>query len=177
MTATQPPTERPLHLVVMGVSGNGKSTIGEELVRHLGWPFAEGDDFHPQANIDKMSSGQPLNDDDRWPWLRELASWVAEHDARGESTLMSCSALKRSYRDVLREGGEGVFFVHLVGEPELILDRMSKREHYMKPSMLQSQIDTLEPLHEDEAGARFDIDQEPEEIARQVLQTLGLSSA
>ncbi|MGO0577834.1 gluconokinase [Ornithinimicrobium panacihumi] len=172
-TPTPPPAAGPLHLVVMGVSGNGKSTIGEQFVQHLGWPFAEGDDFHPQANIDKMSSGQPLDDEDRWPWLRALADWTAEHDARGQSTIMSCSALKRSYRDLLREGGEGVFFVHLVGDPEVILERMAHREHFMKPAMLQSQLDTLEPLEDDEPGMRADIEQTPEQVAAEVLETLG----
>lgn len=166
----------PVHLVVMGVSGNGKTTIGEALQEELGWAFAEGDAFHPQANIDKMSSGTPLDDDDRWPWLRSLAAWVAEHEARGESTIMACSALKRSYRDLLREGGEGMQFVHLVGDPEVILDRMAHREHFMKPAMLQSQLDTLEPLELDEPGRTFDLAQPPEEIVREVLTELGLDA-
>ena len=166
----------PWHLVMMGVSGNGKSTIGEALQEILGWPMAEGDDFHPPENIAKMSAGHPLDDDDRWPWLQSLTDWAAERDARGEPTLMACSALKRSYRDLLRGGGEGTYFVHLVGEPELILDRMAHREHFMKPAMLQSQIDTLEPLQEDEAGDVYDIRLEPQEIARQVVERLGLAT-
>ena len=174
MTPIPDPLAEPLHVVVMGVSGNGKSTVGAELHRRLGWELAEGDDFHPRANIEKMASGRPLVDEDRWPWLRALADWTAERDARGEPTVMSCSALRRSYRDVLREGGEGTYFVHLVGDKGLILERMAEREHFMKPAMLESQLDTLEELEPDERGTTLDIANPPERIARIVLAQLDL---
>lgn len=162
------------HLVVMGVTGSGKSTVAARLQDRLGWPFAEGDEFHPSANVARMSAGTPLGDEHRWPWLRALASWVAEHEAREESTVMTCSALRRVYRDVLREGSPGVFFVHLVGEPALLQERMGGREgHYMPLSLLRSQLDTLEPLAPDEAGVVCDVSHTPEEIASQVLTLLG----
>lgn len=168
---------RPLHLVCMGVSGTGKSSVGEELWTRLGWAFAEGDDFHPRANIAKMEAGQPLTDEDRWPWLEELAAWTAQHDALGEPTILTCSALRRSYRDLLRGGGEGTWFVHLVGDHELLMERMDHREgHFMPASLLQSQLDTLEPLEEDEQGGVFDVAEPPDVIADQVLDRLGLEA-
>lgn len=164
----------PLHVVIMGVSGNGKSTAGGLLAEALGWSFAEGDEFHPQANVDKMSAGFPLTDEDRWPWLRELRDWIAEHDREGRSTLMACSALKRSYRDLLREGAPGVYFLHLVGDKSLLLERMDGREHFMPTSLLESQLDTLEPLEDDERGALIDIANSPDRIRRLALAQLDL---
>lgn len=165
----------PRHLIVMGVSGSGKSTVAAGLQQRLGWPFAEGDDFHPPANVAKMSAGTPLRDEDRWPWLRALAGWIAEHDARGESTVMTCSALRRVYRDVLRGGSPGVYFVHLVGEQALLQERMGGREgHYMPLTLLQSQLGTLEPLAPDEAGLVCDVSRAPEEITAEVLAHLDL---
>jgi len=146
-----------LHLVFMGVAGSGKSAVGRPVADRLGLEFAEGDDFHPQANVDKMSSGRPLTDDDRWPWLRALAEWTREHDAAGRSTAITCSALKRSYRDVLRRGGAGTCFVHLTGDKGVILQRMQAREHFMPPTLLESQLDTLQPLQDDERGFCVDI--------------------
>lgn len=165
---------QPLHIVVMGVSGNGKSTLGGKLEERFGWPFAEGDDFHPKANVEKMQSGTPLTDDDRWPWLRELRDWIAEHDQAGQSTLMACSALKRSYRDLLREGAEGVFFLHLVGDKALLLERMEGRDHFMPSSLLDSQLDTLEQLGDDERGATVGIEGTPEQTFTTALARLGL---
>lgn len=162
------------HLVVMGVSGTGKSTVGRGLARHLGWEMAEGDDFHPPANVAKMSSGRPLVDEDRWPWLRALADWTAERDARGEPTILTCSALRRAYRDVLRQGGEGTYFLHLVGDKGLLLERMSGREHFMPPSLLESQLDTLEDLEDDERGAVLDIANPPDRLRRLALAQLDL---
>lgn len=168
---------RARHLVVMGVSGSGKSTVAVRLQERLGWPFAEGDDFHPPANVAKMSAGTPLHDEDRWPWLRALAGWIAEHDARGQSTVMTCSALRRVYRDVLRRGSRGVYFVHLVGEQTLLQERMGGREgHYMPLALLQSQLSTLEPLAPDEPGLVCDVSRAPEEIAAEVLAHLGLAA-
>ena len=159
------------HVVVMGVSGSGKTTVAEGIAERTGWIFAEADKFHPQANIDKMASGTPLTDEDRWPWLRDLAAWMAEHAARGEDTVITCSALKRSYRDVLRAdvaalgGGHRVVFAHLHGSAELIADRLKGRKgHYMPASLLQSQIDTLEELAPDEDGVVLDLSADPQQL-------------
>ncbi|GAA5168518.1 gluconokinase [Ornithinimicrobium tianjinense] len=165
----------PVHLVVMGVSGTGKSTVAELLVEQLGWDFCEGDDLHPRSNIDKMSSGQPLTDEDRWPWLEALVAWTAERDREGVSTILTCSALRRSYRDVLRKGGPGTRFIHLTGDPDLLAERMEHRtRHFMPASMLESQLATLEPLEDDEPGVVVDVAATPEQIVRQVRQQLGL---
>jgi 6-phosphogluconate dehydrogenase/gluconokinase len=164
----------PLHLVVMGVSGTGKSTIAQALRDRLDWAFAEGDDYHPPANVEKMANGRPLVDEDRWPWLQLLSDWTAEHEARGEHTLLTCSALKHSYRELLRRGGPGTYFVHLVGDKGLLLERMGSREHFMPSSLLESQLDTLENLGPDERGMVVDVANPPERIARMVLAQLDL---
>lgn len=161
-----------LHVVFMGVSGTGKSAIGHPVSQALGLVWAEGDDFHPQSNIDKMSSGVPLTDEDRWPWLRELAKWTAEHADRGESTGLACSALRRPYRDILREGAPDTVFVHLAGTAGTILERMNSREHFMPTSLLDSQFDTLEALEPDERGILVDIDQPLELIIADVTERL-----
>lgn len=171
---TAPPAVAPLHLVVMGVSGSGKTTIAQAINGRLGWQFAEGDDFHPPASVAKMAAGVPLTDADRWPWLQVLAEWTREQDRQGRSTVLTCSALRRAYRDVLREGAERTFFVHLVGTKELLLQRMSGREHYMPSSLLESQLDTLEPLAADEPGMVVDIAQPPASIADRVMARLDL---
>jgi carbohydrate kinase (thermoresistant glucokinase family) len=165
----------PVHLVFMGVSGSGKSTIAREVQQELGWDYAEGDDFHPAANVAKMREGTPLTDADRWGWLESLAAWTAERDARGEPTIMACSALRRAYRDVLRRGGTGTFFVHSTGDKHLILQRMNAREHFMPPTLLESQLDTLEPLQPDEDGMDVDPALPVDVIAGQVLDRLGLA--
>jgi carbohydrate kinase (thermoresistant glucokinase family) len=156
----------------MGVSGSGKSTAARAVEQRLGWDFAEGDDFHPPANVEKMSAGRPLNDQDRLPWLESLATWTRDHDAAGRPTRMTCSALRRSYRDILRGGAEHTFFVHLHGDKGMILERMSSREHFMPPTLLESQLDTLEPLDADEAGMVVDPAVRPELIAGQVVARL-----
>ncbi len=168
------PVSGPLHLVVMGVAGCGKSTIAQVLHDRLGWAFAEGDDFHPEANVAKMASSCPLVDEDRFPWLQILADWVAEHDERGECTILSCSALRRSYRDILRRGGGRTVFIHLVGDKNVLMARMEGREHFMPPSLLESQLDALEHLQPDEEGMSIDIVNPPERIARMVLAQLDL---
>ncbi len=165
---------RPLHIVVMGVSGSGKSTIGRALADRLGWTMAEGDDFHPQANVDKMASGASLVDEDRWPWLESLAQWTAEHDEQGASTVLNCSALRVVYRDILRRGGD-TFFVHLTGDKNLLMERMQGREHFMPRSLLESQFDTLEQLTDDEAGMRQDVANPPQRIANVVAAQLDLA--
>jgi gluconokinase len=140
-------------LVVMGVSGSGKTTVATEVARRLGWDFTEGDDHHPKANVEKMAAGHPLDDDDRRPWLLELAGWIGAHEAQGRSCVLTCSALKRSYRDLLRDGHPSVWFAHVSGPQELITERVSQRQgHYMPPSLVPSQFATLEPLADDEPG-------------------------
>ncbi len=146
-----------VHIVLMGVAGTGKSAVGRPLAQRLGWHFAEGDEFHPPANIEKMREGTPLTDEDRWPWLRSLARWTREQAAAGTSTVLTCSALRRAYRDVLREGVEETVFVHLVGDPEVIGARMRARHHFMPTSLLDSQFATLEPLEPGEPGLTVDI--------------------
>lgn len=150
-------------IVVMGVSGSGKSTVGAALAQRLRVPFADADDFHPPANIDKMTAGQPLNDDDRYPWLEAIGTWLAEHCDGGGA--MSCSALKRKYRDQLRRHCPGVEFLHLSGTPEVIGRRQASRPgHFMPASLLQSQFATLEPLEPDERGTVIDVDQDIDSI-------------
>ena len=169
--------DRPVrHLVFMGVSGSGKSTVALAVDAHLGWEFAEGDDFHPSSNVEKMSAGIPLDDEDRRPWLESLAAWTREHDRARRSTIVSCSALRRTYRDILRTGGEHTFFVHLHGDPGLMLERMGERDHFMPASLLESQLATLEMLADDEDGMVADIADPPALIAEQVLRRLRLTS-
>lgn len=149
-------------IVVMGVSGSGKSTVGAALAQRLRVPFADADDFHPPANIDKMSAGQPLDDDDRYPWLEAIGQWLADHPAGG---VMSCSALKRRYRDQLREHCPDVEFLHLSGTAEVIGARQASRPgHFMPASLLTSQFQTLEPLQADEAGHVIDVDRNIDSI-------------
>ncbi|ORB68887.1 gluconokinase [Mycolicibacterium tusciae] len=145
-------------IVAMGVSGSGKSTVGAALAQRLRVPFADADDFHPPANIAKMTAGEPLNDDDRYPWLESIGQWLAERCDSGG--VMSCSALKRKYRDQLRRHCPSVEFLHLSGTPEVIARRQASRPgHFMPASLLASQFETLEPLGDDERGLTIDVDQ------------------
>ncbi|MEY9990110.1 gluconokinase [Streptomyces sp. V4I8] len=161
----------PHVVVVMGVAGTGKTTIGPLLAARLGVPYAEGDDFHPQANIAKMSAGTPLDDDDRWPWLDAIGAWA--HERAGLGGVVSCSALKRSYRDRLRAEAPGVVFVHLSGDRALIEDRMTHRQgHFMPTALLDSQFATLQPLGSDEAGVAVDVTGSPEEITERATKAL-----
>ncbi|MDQ4085182.1 MAG: gluconokinase [Actinomycetota bacterium] len=169
------PGASPFHLVVMGVSGVGKTTVAKQLAVRLDYEFAEGDDFHPPANVAKMSAGTPLEDSDRLPWLRSLADWVGERHREGTSTVLTCSALRRRYRDVLREGADNTVFVHLVGDRALLLERMSGRQHFMPPALLTSQFDALEPLQADEAGVSVEVTEPPEELVEEVVSRLGLA--
>lgn len=132
--------------VIMGVSGSGKTTVGLALAQKLGVPFYDGDNFHPPENVAKMASGIPLDDDDRYPWLVRLHDLIADHLARGETAVVACSALKKNYRDQLRQGNEGVYLVYLQGSLNLIRERMQARQaHFMKAEMLHSQFEALEP--------------------------------
>ncbi|MFE4545405.1 gluconokinase [Arthrobacter sp. NPDC056727] len=166
------------HLVVMGVAGSGKSTIAAALSKQLGWACAEADEFHPQANIDKMSQGIPLQDEDRWPWLQEIQNWMTAQARAGHCTVLTCSALKQTYRKLLSEAEGRVVFIHLDGDAALLSQRMQGREgHFMPPTLLPSQLATLEPLtaEELESGSlRLDITRTPEDLITAILAALQL---
>ncbi|MBB1159674.1 MULTISPECIES: gluconokinase [Amycolatopsis] len=154
-------------IVVMGVSGSGKTTVGKAVAEELGVEYAEADTFHPQANIEKMTAGHPLTDEDREPWLAAIALWIAEHQESGG--VVSSSALKRRYRDVLR-GGWDVWFLHLHGSRDLLAERMKTRSgHFMPVSLLDSQLADLEPLEPDEPGETFDISLPPADLVESAL--------
>lgn len=161
----------PYVVVVMGVAGTGKTTIGPLLAAELGVPYAEGDDFHPPANVEKMSAGTPLEDDDRWPWLDAIGEWA--HGRAGLGGVVSSSALKRSYRDRLRAGAPDALFLHLTGDRALIEERMAERKgHFMPTALLDSQFATLQPLQADEAGAEVDVSGSPTEITQRAVAAL-----
>lgn len=159
-------------IILMGVAGSGKTTIGHLLSEKLGWPFYDGDDFMPAANIAKMAAGQPLNDEDRKPWLATLNQLIREHMANGRSLIVASSALKKAYRQQLSQGiaDEQIHFVHLKGDYSLIKERLESREgHFMKANMLTSQFETLE---EPQNALVIDIGLPPAEITEQILDTL-----
>jgi gluconokinase len=161
-------------LVIMGVSGAGKSVIARTLAATLGWELAEGDDLHPVANIAKMSAGTPLTDEDRWPWLDRVAAWIHNHTAIGVPGIITCSALKRSYRDKL--SGDNVVFVHLAGSEETIGQRLAARtDHYMPATLLASQIGTLEPPESDENAVSIAAEQAPADVAAEIIHRLALA--
>jgi gluconokinase len=164
---------RTTSVVVMGVSGSGKSTVAAGLVERLGWDFAEGDEFHPAENVAKMSAGIPLTDEDRWPWLRSLAAWIGEHEAAGKNCIVTCSALKHSYRELLCDGHPSVWYAHVTADAELIRDRMEHRSgHYMPVSLLESQLALLEELGDDEPGVRISGAGSPDSVVEDVLSAL-----
>jgi gluconokinase len=163
-------------LVIMGVSGGGKSTVAGLLAGRLGWDLAEGDDMHPAANIAKMAAGHPLDDADRWPWLARVAEWIRVRTAVDRPGIVTCSALKRSYRDVLRD--PSVVFVYLAGSRELIARRLAARQgHFMPAALLNSQFADLEPPGPDEHAVTVDITGSPSAEAAQILQALDLQAA
>ncbi len=152
----------PAPVVVMGVSGSGKSTVGVALAQCMRVPFVDADTLHPPANIAKMAAGEPLDDDDRYPWLDKVGEWLAGHQDGG---VVSCSALKRNYRDRLRAHCPRVEFLHLAGSPALIGGRLAARtDHFMPAGLLRSQFEALEPLAADEPGATVDADHEIDAI-------------
>ncbi len=161
-------------IVLMGVTGAGKTTVGELLAARLGARFAEGDAYHPPANVAKMRGGTPLQDADRWPWLEAIRADMARWLAEGETAVLACSALKRAYRDVLRRAGPGVRFVHLAGEAELIAARLGgRRGHYMPAALLPSQLATLEDPAGEPDVLRIGIEGSPEAIVERILAALG----
>lgn len=165
----------PRVLVIMGVSGCGKTTVAELLAERLGWAFEEGDALHPQANVDKMASGHPLNDDDRRPWLERIAEWIEARLDAGESGVVTCSALKRAYRDVLNRRGSGVTFVYLYGDRQTIARRLAaRRGHFMPPGLLDSQFADLQEPSADEPAIRVDVGGLPGDIVDEIIADLGL---
>lgn len=163
----------PAVLIVMGVSGSGKTTIGTMLAERLGWPYKDGDDFHPQSNIDKMHAGHPLTDEDRWPWLRAIAAHIDELRAKGEHAVITCSALKRSYRDILIGDRPDVRLVYLDGDKELIKRRLATRHgHFMPPELLDSQFATLEVPGPNERPIVASIAPKPEAIVDAIVASL-----
>lgn len=162
------------HLVVMGVSGSGKSTVGIELAARLGRPFLEGDAFHPAANVAKMTAGLPLTDDDRWPWLDAICAALGEQAAAGRSTVVACSALRRAYRDRLSRAPGRVRFVCLDVPPDELARRLAARAgHFMPAALLGSQLATLEPLADDEDGFSVTASDDPTALVDEVVRRLG----
>lgn len=170
MTTSQ---TRPLHIVVMGVSGTGKSSVAQILSERLHVEFVEGDDLHPEANRQKMAAGQPLTDEDRWPWLDRIVQTMRDAAAEGRGLVVTCSALKRVYRDVLAQNGSPTVFAHLTGPHEVIAARLNERSgHFFPQSLLDSQFQTLEPLAAGESGFEVDIRESVEEEAQDILDRL-----
>ena len=167
----------PCALVVMGVSGSGKSTIADRLAARLGWRYEDGDQFHPPANVAKMSAGHPLTDEDRWPWLQAIADEIDRLSAAGQRAVIACSALKRSYRDILVHGRDDVRIVFLNGTQDLIAKRLAARKgHFMPPDLLASQFKTLEPPQPGERPITVSIDAPVEAIVDDIFGQLKVPS-
>jgi gluconokinase len=175
--STDPPG-LPVVLIVMGVSGVGKSTVGMPLADRLGWPFRDGDGFHPPENVEKMRSGTPLTDEDRTPWLEAIAAWIEQRRKDGTHGVIACSALKRAYRDILRAGHGDVRFVFLEGPRDLIAARLADgKGHYMPASLLDSQLATLEPPQADEDPITVSVAGEPEQIVDAIMNRMAIQRA
>jgi gluconokinase len=170
--------ELPCALVVMGVSGSGKSTIADKLAQRLRWTFEDGDRFHPASNVAKMSAGYPLTDEDRWPWLQAIADEIDKVCRAGQHAVIACSALKRTYRDILVHGRTDVRMVFLNGTQELIASRLARRKgHFMPPGLLASQFKTLEPPDGSENPITVSIDASVETIVDDIVRQLNPSPA
>jgi gluconokinase len=177
MDAEMPPDDVVV-LVVMGVSGCGKSTIASMLAHRLHWIYEDGDWFHPQSNIEKMHHGEPLDDADRWPWLHAIADWIDATRKAGNRGVVACSALKRAYRDILIGERRDVRLVFLQGDRDLIARRLAARaDHFMPPNLLDSQFKTLEPPGADERPIVVSIVPHPREIVETIVQKLGINDA
>jgi gluconokinase len=172
------PLPTPCALIVMGVAGSGKSTIGEQLAARLGWTYEDGDKFHPASNVAKMSAGQPLTDEDRWPWLRAIADEIDRLSAAGQRVVIACSALRRVYRDILVHGRNDIRIVYLNGTQPLIAERLGRRKgHFMPPGLLASQFRTLEPPISEEHPVTVSIDAPVAVIVDDILRQLTLIPA
>jgi gluconokinase len=168
----------PCALIVMGVSGSGKSTIADKLAERLGWSYEDGDKFHPASNVAKMSAGHPLTDADRWPWLQAIADEIDRVCGAGQHAVIACSALKRAYRDILVHGRSDVRIVFLQGTQELIANRLAARKHhFMPPGLLDSQFKTLQPPDRSENPVTVSIDAPVDTIVGDIIRGLSLSSA
>ena len=177
-TTTKSVAVTPCALVVMGVSGSGKSTIADQLAKRLGWTYEDGDRFHPASNVAKMKAGQPLTDEDRWPWLRAIAAEIDRVCQSGEHAVFACSALKRAYRDILTHGRDDIRVVYLDGTQALIADRLAKRKgHFMPAGLLESQFKTLEPPAEIENPLTVSIDAPVAAIIDDIVRQLGMPPA
>jgi gluconokinase len=169
--------ETPCALVVMGVAGSGKSTIADSLAKRLHWRYEDGDEFHPASNVAKMSAGQPLTDEDRWPWLQAIADEIDRLSASGERAVVACSALKRTYRGILVHGRDDVRIVFLDGTQDLIAERLAARKgHFMPPGLLASQFRTLERPCADERPITVSIDAPVARIVDEIVSQLNLVS-
>ncbi|MET1051397.1 MAG: gluconokinase [Mycetocola sp.] len=169
-------TPEAAQIIVMGVSGSGKSTIGALIAGALGVPFVDADALHPQSNVEKMAGGTPLTDEDRWPWLAKVGSTLAEAGRNGTGIVIACSALRRSYRDTILTNAPSARFVYLSGSREVLESRLEGRKgHFMPATLLDSQFATLEPLAADEPGVVVDIDRPVAEIVSDAVHALGRS--
>ena len=164
---------RATAIIVMGVSGSGKSTIGAQLAEALGWPFADADGFHPAANVAKMAAGQPLTDEDRWPWLDAIAAHIGASRTAEQPVLVACSALRRAYRERLRAGHGDLIFLHLAGASEVIATRQAARQgHFMPPSLMASQFATLEDPAAEADAVIVSVSASPHEVVAAALEQL-----
>jgi carbohydrate kinase (thermoresistant glucokinase family) len=163
----------PHAILTVGVSGSGKTTVAEALAARLGWSFVDGDAFHPAANVEKMRSGTPLTDEDRWPWLKAIADEISRRRTAKDRVVIACSALKRAYRDILVDGHADVLLVHMKGSRELIMSRLAPRQgHYFPASLLDSQLATLEEPDATENALNILIDKDVDAIVDEIVQAL-----